>query len=74
MVFSIANVTVENILLTLRAVFAYPARKALTRSIDRVASPVVGTLTDFSTVLPIFSTGTHCGNTRQLTQPVHYEH
>lgn len=44
---------------SLGAVLPYPAWKALARPIDGIARPVLGALAELSTVLPIFSTGTH---------------
>lgn len=55
-------------LLTLRAVGPYPAWEALTRSIHRIARPVLGALAHLSTVLPVFSTGADWENIRLFTE------
>lgn len=46
--------------LTLRAVTTDPSWVTLTRSVNGVAGPIVGTGTNSCTVFPKSATGTHC--------------
>lgn len=63
----------ERFLLTLGTVFAYPAREALARPVDRIAGPVVCALALFDTVLPVSSAWAHCRNARSTKSKTHVE-